>query len=452
MKEKEKKLQLINEIADTTSADQLEITLFSKDYGLTRFAGNQIHQNMTEEDSTISVRVFHNSRLGSCSTNRSDRVSILESVDKALTIAALNDPLPKFPGFTESRPVPALKVSPYYYSTAETDAKDRGDMVSTILSTVKGRGFEAAGAVENGTYLKAVCTNRGQQVHQQETAAKLNLVVNRPGQTGFGTGPARWMGRDISELDCRREALHAVDISEKNIEPAHIDAGEYEVILTPEAVGLLLYYLSWMGFHSRAFHSGQSFMAGHIGEQVLDGKISIWDDGLDCSAYAMPFDWEGVPKKKVELVKDGMAMGVVYDSVTGTAAGGASTGHALSLLRDRYYSSPLPTNLFMKPGEESLGDMISSAKKAVLVHSFWYVREVHWGKATVTGMTRDGTFLVENGKVTRALPNLRFTQSIVEALQNVISVGRDSKLTDQYNGVARVPALKLANFNFVGTS
>lgn len=452
MKPKSEKAEVIRQVAEQSAAEQLEITLYSKNYGLTRFAGNQIHQNMAEEDSYVSVRVFHNSRLGSCSTNRCDKASICESVQKAMGIAALNDPAKDFPGFTQPSETAELQESPYIAATAETGARARGDLVDSILSEVQQKGFEAAGAVENGVYEKAVSTSCGQHVYQQETSAKLNLVVNRPGQAGFGTGLARWLGRDIGELDCRSKARQAIEISALNTNQAAVDPGEYQVILTPEAVGLLLYYLSWMGFHSRALHSGQSFMAGHAGEQVLDSKLTIWDDGLDCSSFAMPFDWEGRPKKRVDFIENGRAGNVVYDAATAAAVGRESTGHALSLVRDRYYSSPLPTNLFIGPGNESMEEMIASSERAILINSFWYVREVHWGKAAVTGMTRDGTFLVENGKVTTALPNLRFTQSIVETLKKVISIGKEMSLTEQYNGVAMVPALKLAKFNIVGSS
>jgi predicted Zn-dependent protease len=234
---------VIRQVAEQSPAEQLEITLFSKNYGLTRFAGNQIHQNMAEEDTYVSVRVFHKARLGSCSTNRCDKASIRKSVEKAMGIAALNDPVNDFPGFAPPAETAELKECTYSSATAETDTNARGDIVDSILSDVQQNGFEAAGAVENGVYEKAVSTSCGQHVYQQETSAKLNLVVNRPGQAGVGTGLARWLGRDISELDCLSKAGQAVEISALNTNQVALDPGEYRVILTPEAVGLLLYYL-----------------------------------------------------------------------------------------------------------------------------------------------------------------------------------------------------------------
>ena len=452
MRDTDAVMRIIRDVVKKSPADQLEVTVSLKDYGLTRFAGNEIHQNMAEEDSSLTVRVYHNSRIGSCSTNILDKGSILKAVDTAMEIASLNNEDTAFPGFAEREKVEDLQESPYVETTARTGVEERGDITDSLLSAVEKRGFEAAGAVASESSFMAVCTSRGQEVAQKETSASLNMVVNRPGQAGFGTGSVRWLGRDIGQLNAAGIADKAVDISERNHDPVSVEPGEYEVILTPEAVGLLLYYLSWMGFHSRAFHSGQSFMAGRIGEPVLDPKLTIIDDAFDCRGFAIPFDWEGRPKQRVNIIENGAARDVVYDSVTGAAAGRRSTGHALSLLRDRYYSSPLPTNLFIDTGDTDIGEMIRSTEKAIFINRFWYVREVHWGRAAVTGMTRDGTFLVEHGKITKALHNLRFTQSIVEAFSNVISIGKDAVLTEQFNGVAMVPALRLGRFNIVGSS
>ena len=247
-------------------------------------------------------------------------------------------------------------------------------------------------------------------------------------------------------------AQQALDISARNENPQTVEPGAYTVILAPNAVGLLLYYLSWMGLHARSVQSRQSFLTGRWGEQVLDEKISIRDDALDGNLYAIPFDWEGYPKQIVDIIKDGSASGVVYDSQTARREGRTSSGHALSTLRDRYYSSPLPNHLVMDAGENSLGDMIASTERGMLINHLWYVREVHYGRTIVTGMTRDGTFWIKNGKIDHALRNLRFTQSISDALQQVEMVGNDRQLSEQFIGYTFTPALKLRHFNIVGAS
>ena len=166
----------------------------------------------------------------------------------------------------------------------------------------------------------------------------------------------------------------------------------------------------------------------------------------DGNLFAIPFDWEGRAKQIVDIIKDGRAAGVVYDSQTARREGRTSTGHALSTLRDRYYSSPLPNHLVMDAGMKSLGDMIASTERGILINHLWYVREVHYGRTIVTGMTRDGTFWIKNGKVDHALRNLRFTQSISDALQEVEMVGDNRQLSDQFLGYTYTPALKPETF------
>ena len=185
---------------------------------------------------------------------------------------------------------------------------------------------------------------------------------------------------------------------------------------------------------------------------MLDEKISIWDDALDGRLFAVPFDWEGYPKQRVDIIRSGRAEAVVYDSLTARREGRASSGHALSTLRDRYYSSPLACHLVMAGGDSSLEEMIAGTERGILINHVWYVREVHFGRTIVTGMTRDGTFWIENGKVTHALRNLRFTQSISEALQQVEKVGSSQQLSEQFIGATLTPALKLKSINIVGAS
>ena len=184
----------------------------------------------------------------------------------------------------------------------------------------------------------------------------------------------------------------------------------------------------------------------------MDEKISIWDDGLDENLYGISFDWEGTPKQVVDIINHGRAAGVVYDAATARVDGRTSSGHALSTLRDRYYSSPLACHLVMAAGENSLEEMVASTERGVLINHLWYVREVHYGRTIVTGMTRDGTFWIEDGKIKHALRNLRFTQSIAEALQQVDMVGNSRQLSEQFIGQTFTPALKLRRFGIVGAS
>lgn len=449
---KEKTLDLLDRVISASTADETEAVFQARSYGLTRFAGNAIHQNMNEEDAVLAVRVALGQRLGAYATNRLDADGIRMALEKAAQIAELSLPNPDFKGFARRAALPAVRGETYLEGTAQKGAGERADLAERLIQTVDAAGFEAAGAISNGEYASAVATRHGQTAYQLETRSHGLAVVNRPGQAGFGTGYAEWYGRDQSHFDPEGLAKQAAAISAANQNPQALEPGKYTVVLSPSAVGLLLYYLSWMGFHARAVQSRQSFLTGRWGEAVLSEKLSIWDDALDGRGYAVPFDWEGNPKQRVDIIRQGQACGVVYDSFTAAREGRHSTGHALTPLRDRYYSSPLPENLFMAPGDASLEEMIAGTGRGILINRFWYVREVHYGRAIVTGMTRDGTFLIEDGQVTRALCNLRFTQSIVEAFRQVEQVGRDLQFCEQFIGSSLTPALKIDHFNIVGSS
>jgi predicted Zn-dependent protease len=210
--------------------------------------------------------------------------------------------------------------------------------------------------------------------------------------------------------------------------------------------------MAYTGFGAVAYQEERSFMVGKIGQQIVGPSISIWDDGLDPRGMPMPFDFEGVPKQRVEFIEKGAARGVVYDSYrAGKEEGKTSTGHALPAPNA---SGPLPLNTFFAPGEGSMEEMIASTKRGIYVTRFWYTRPVEPTKVVVTGTTRDGTFLVENGEIAYPVRNLRFTQGYLEALNQVEMVGSETRLLSGLSDIGRdsVPALKLGKFRFSGAT
>jgi predicted Zn-dependent protease len=207
-----------------------------------------------------------------------------------------------------------------------------------------------------------------------------------------------------------------------------------------------------LGMGSLAMQEGRSFMSGRMGEKITGSNITIWDDGFDPRGVVFPFDYEGVPKQKVMLIEEGVARGVVYDSATAQLEPGrASTGHGLPAPNTM---GPIPINLLMKPGSATKEEMIASTEKGIWVTRFHYVNPVHPVKAILTGMTRDGTFLIENGKITRPLKNLRFTQSILEAFANAEMMSKDLKMIMMGFGnfATCAPAAKINGFTFTGAT
>jgi predicted Zn-dependent protease len=209
--------------------------------------------------------------------------------------------------------------------------------------------------------------------------------------------------------------------------------------------------MSYTGFSAVAMQEGRSFMVGKIGQQVVDPRVSIWDDGLSPAGLPVPFDFEGVPKRRVNLIEKGIARGVVYDSYRAGKENKPSTGHALPAPNA---FGPMPLNPFFGPGDSTLDEMIAGTQRGLYVTRFHYNRPVDPKRVIITGMTRDGTFLIENGEIAYPVKNLRFTQSYLDALNTVEAIGRRPKLLSGMFGVggASVPALKLGKFRFTGAT
>jgi PmbA protein len=269
--------------------------------------------------------------------------------------------------------------------------------------------------------------------------------------SGSSTGYAAGLVSDFARLDFEALAREAVDKCLRSRNPRALEPGVYTVILEPYATQDLVQMMAYTGLGATALQEGRSFMSGKIGQRLVDPRISIWDDGLDADGIPIPFDAEGVPKERVDLLKDGIACGVVYDSYRAGKEGRASTGHALPIAAP---FGPLPLNTFFSTGEASLEEMIGSTERGIYVTRFHYTRPVEPTQVVVTGMTRDGTFLVENGEIAYPVKNLRFTQGYVEALNSVEAIGPERRLLMGmlHIGAESVPALKLSRFNFTGAT
>ena len=304
----------------------------------------------------------------------------------------------------------------------------------------------AFGAFSTETAEIAVANSRGVWTYSPRTAAELNTVV----MAGDASGFASQLSGDVDRLDPQTVARTAVDLCARNREPAELPPGDYEVLLEPAAVAELLQFVGFDGFNGLAVHEGRSAFAGKLGQTLAGPNVSVWDDAHDRRGLPLPFDFEGVARRRVVLFDRGVAREAVYDTATAAKAGALSTGHALPA-PNTY--GPVPLNLVMANGEAPTREaMLSGVTRGVWVTRFWYTNLLHPSSLTITGMTRDGTFLIENGQVTGALRNLRFTQSLVAALQDVRALSRDVSLQRAWIGSALVPALHLGRFSFTGAT
>jgi predicted Zn-dependent protease len=246
---------------------------------------------------------------------------------------------------------------------------------------------------------------------------------------------------DVAALG-ERAARKAVD----SREPRELAPGVYPVVLEPNAAAVLVQWLGWLGFGAKAYDEGRSFLVGRLGQRVCSPLVTIVDDALTPDAIGVGFDFEGVPKRRVTLIDEGVAASLVYDFRAATGHGVEPTGHGLPAPSAE---GALPMHLAMLPGQASKADLVAGLERGLLVTRFHYTNLVNLMETTITGMTRDGTFWVEDGKVVGAVRNLRFTQSILDALSSVRAVGAETELAaeDGY-GAARAPALAIDRFAF----
>ena len=434
--------ELAAKVVALTKADQSEVIVASSDVALTRFADNRIHQNVSETDMQVSVRAVLDKRLGVASTNRLDDESLAACCAAAVASASASPEDPDFPGLPSPGDVEDRDRAAE--GTLGFDAEARASAARSIIDQSASRNLTAAGAVRVGTHTLAVANSLG--VDAVATTTGLRTTVLSSGSDG-GNGWASFTTTDASELAAAALGDEAATLAERSANPGDLDAGQYTVVLGPEAVADIVTFLGYVGFSARAVEEERSFMSGKIGEKLVSKAVTITDDALAAYAMGTTFDFEGVPKRRVELIADGVATGPVTDSYWAAKTGTINTGHALPA-PNAY--GPLPLNLEMTGGENTLDELIQRVERGVYVTRFHYTNVEDPIPVTLTGMTRDGTFMIEDGKLARPLKNLRFTQSVIEALGDVRGITADRRFVGSEMGATFVPGLLLGSFSFTG--
>ncbi len=439
----------IQEITDRilagSPADQTEVVILAGDSALTRFANSTIHQNVAETDAEVRIRVVLGRKVGVATTNNLTDEALTRTLDTALTIARLQPENPDFQSLPGPQPIP--EVTAWSEATAACTPEQRAKGAGTICLLAREAGVTASGALTTAVFEVAVANSLGVFAHFATTYADLNTVIMSDTSAGYAAA----LALDVNDLDFEALGREAVDRCRRGQNPRSLEPGEYTVILEPYAVQDLVQMMSWTGFGAVPFQEGRSFMSGRLGQQIVDPRISIWDDGLDPAGIPLPFDFEGVPKQRVDLIERGVARGIVYDSYRAGKEGKASTGHALPAPNAW---GPFPLNIFFSPGDSSVEEMIANTERGIYITRFWYTRPVEPKQVIITGMTRDGTFLIDKGEIAYPVKNLRFTQSYLEALNHVAAIGREPRLLIGMGDIGRdsVPALKLDRFTFTGAT
>jgi len=400
-----------------------------------------------QESVTVYVKVVANQRVGVAVTDTLERSSLEHSLRAALDIARHAPPTKDLP------PLPAgyqhITTQDYVAQTVEMPPQHLIGSLKRLFQLCQGVGAQLAGSCVIGEDELVVVNSSRVACYAASTVAGAKLVTIYRTLSGFASGVHRRLDRVNLERLLERslkQCLHRHD-------PIALPIGTYDVILEPEAVAELIGWLGYIAFGAKSFRERTSFLAGRIGEQVMARTITIVDDGNDPEGLRLPFDFEGVRKQKVMLIDRGKAAGIVYDTTHGLLYSQASTGHALP---PDEVEGPLPSHLFLEPGTKRRDELIRSCTRGLLIPRFHYVSGLlNPREALMTGLTREGAFLIENGKPTRPVTTMRFTQSLLEALQHVVGISKERQLIadpTQDLGSCVMPTLHLAKFRFTGRS
>jgi predicted Zn-dependent protease len=429
--------RFMDTLLERSSAEQTEVMVTEWDSALTRFANNGIHQNVAERNAQVRVRVVKDGRTGVASVNQMSEQSAEDVLRRAINIAQLQ---PKGEVVPMPGPAPSREVEAWSDATANATPEERADFVQAICRRADKSGLKAFGAYSTSAAQFAIANSLGVYHHHRGTQGTVNSVVMGEAGSGYADRGAI----DVGELDKDELAEEVIDKAQRNQNAQPVEPGVYEVVLEEYAVAEMLEFMSFMGFSALAAQEERSFM--RLGERITGDAVTIWDDGLDPSGLPGPFDFEGVAKQRVNLITKGVASGLVYDMQTAQHAKRQSTGHGLPAPNTE---GPFAVNLFMQPGNVPKAELASEIKRGIWVTRFWYVRVVHPKASIITGMTREGTFLIENGKIVRPVKDLRFTQSILDALNGTLALSHSTKLQiGEFIGANRVPAIRLKAFTF----
>jgi PmbA protein len=429
--------------AERDGSSEAEVLVMAEDSALTRFANSEIHQNVAESNITVNVRFVVGRRVGVASTGRTDAEGLRGVADKAGAIARHAAEQEDWAGLPEPRPIAEVPAA-FSAATAAATPELRAEAVRAVIAQADEHGVVAYGSFATGVDTTAVANSKGIRAAAARTGSQLLTVSMGP---DGGTGYAEAAAVDASTIDAAALGREAATKARASANPVAIEPGDYPVVLEEVAVVDILDMLGYLGFSALAVEEGRSFY--EPGRRVGSELVTIWDDGADPAGLPMAFDYEGVGKQRVSLVERGVCRDVVYDAGTGARAGVASTGHGLPAPNPY---GPFPINMLMAPGDTPRASLIEGLERGLLVTRFHYTNPVHPKLAIVTGMTRDGTFLVEGGRIVGPVRNLRYTQSYLEALAGVEAIGAERRTLRGFLGGAVASALRIASWTFTGAT
>lgn len=430
--------QQVIEAAGSFGVDDIEALIGAGRHALTRFANNTIHQNVAERSGYLSVRALADHRTARASTNRLDRESIRKVVEEAIALTRLQESDPDLLPLAE--PGEYQQTGRWYDSTAAVTPADRAEAVADAIDAVESAHQTAAGIYSTGESVLAILNSRGLSAYHNETMAHFSITAMAQDSSGWAKASSCYEG----DLNPRGLASIASRKAADSKGPAELPPGRYAVVLEPAAV-LDLVGQMFGDFSGTAMRDERSFLNGRVGTKLLGDNITIRDDVYHPLQAGPPFDYEGVPRRKLLLVDQGVVREIAYSRQAAHLALAKPTGHGFPLPNEY---GEAPANVVIEGGDSSIEEMIASTGRGVLLTRVWYIREVDPYEKIMTGMTRDGAFLIENGAITGGIRNFRFNQSLIELLRNVEMLSPAVRASGEESPDMVVPAMKVRDFNF----
>jgi predicted Zn-dependent protease len=452
---------VFDRIRKLSTADEVEVLFSGGRFALTRFANNTIHQNVAEENYVVSVRAAFGGRTARAVTNKFDDESLRQVVRSAESLAKVQHPDPdllpmpgaRSAGGTGEAPVPTRTIpSRHFETTAGITPELRAEGVKKIVGVADRHRLTTAGVFSSAESLEGIFNSRGLSNWHRQTSADVSITM----LAGDSSGWQKANSPDVANLDPLALAETAARKALDSARPREIPAGKCTVILEPAAVLDIVGFMFW-DYGGMAILDQRSFLTGRIGTKLFGGNITIWDDVAHPLQTGAPFDGEGVPRQRLPLVENGIVKRVVYARATAERMKRSeykdkvgpveATGHGFALPNEM---GEMPQNIVFAPvgHPQTVEQMMASTERGVLVTRLWYIREVEPFEKMLTGMTRDGTFLVENGRVQGGVRNFRFNESLIHMLSNVEAMSVPVRASGEESMDMVVPAMKVRDFNF----
>jgi PmbA protein len=428
------------------AADGVEVLFAGSASGLTRFANSEIIQNTHRTELRAYVRVHTQGRVASASTNQFDEGHMRAAAASALEAAEASLPDPDFPGLASPDTVGRAEgLFRWDDATASTTPSERAEAVRGILSAT--RGGNTSGIYETGAHAYSVINSEGIDCFDAYTRCVTTCLVDRDGATGWGEASSH----SAADVDHLAAARRSSSKARAGASPQHAEPGRYEVVLEASAVAVMIDYLSYAGCGAKQVIEGDSFLATRTGETVAGPVVTVADDAAHARSVGIGFDFEGVPRRTVRIIDDGIAKGPVTDLRTARQLDTVSTGHSSGSAEYGPYAS----NPVLVGGNQTLEELISEVDSGFLVTRFHYVNILDRPTTLLTGMTRDGTFRIEGGEVTTPVHNFRFSNSVLDMLGNAEGIGRDVvSFPPDFGafGSTAAPPLRVSGFTFSSTT